>query len=185
MGAAAKLRSLGTASSSHSDADLLTGLRRSSPKGGFVVSGCRPPAVRDTESFVPAPDDANQRPSLRLERGKALRHMRNLHIGECVTFRDRVYLVCGFSPMSITARRVRLEKLKHPMRLYQHQAWQTALRQRMRCEQAVSVASAFWEWRNKLMRFVFTGVGGALVATAWMYDRDFGRWMSVPLFGGC
>jgi hypothetical protein len=57
--------------------------------------------------------------------------------------------------------------------------------QRMRYEQAVNVASAFWEWRNKLMRFVFTGVGGALVATAWMYDRDFGRWLSVPLlFGG-
>jgi hypothetical protein len=56
--------------------------------------------------------------------------------------------------------------------------------QRLRYEQTMLVASHFWEWRNKLMRFVFTGIGGALAATAWMFDRDFGRWTSVPLFFG-
>ncbi|MGH7188055.1 MAG: hypothetical protein ACREF0_02600 [Acetobacteraceae bacterium] len=57
--------------------------------------------------------------------------------------------------------------------------------QKLRYEQAMLVASHFWEWRNKLMRFVFTGIGGALAATAWMFDRNFGRWICVPLlFGG-
>lgn len=54
----------------------------------------------------------------------------------------------------------------------------------VRYEQLTQVASAFWEWRNKLMRFVFTGAGGALVATAWTYDRELGRWIAVPLLFG-
>jgi len=37
--------------------------------------------------------------------------MPNLHIGECVTFRDRVYLVRGVTPMSTAPRRVQLENV--------------------------------------------------------------------------
>ena len=35
--------------------------------------------------------------------------MANLHIGDSVTFRDRVYLVRGMSPMGVEAHRVQLE----------------------------------------------------------------------------
>lgn len=35
--------------------------------------------------------------------------MTNLHIGECVTFRDRAYVVRGMSPMGAVLRRVQLE----------------------------------------------------------------------------
>jgi hypothetical protein len=37
--------------------------------------------------------------------------MPNLHIGECVTFHDRAYLVRGVTPMSTAPRRVLLESV--------------------------------------------------------------------------
>ncbi len=37
--------------------------------------------------------------------------MSNLHIGECVTFRDRVYLVRGVTPKSSAPRRAGLESV--------------------------------------------------------------------------
>jgi hypothetical protein len=33
----------------------------------------------------------------------------NLHVGECVTFRDRAYFVRGMSPMGVAPRRAQLE----------------------------------------------------------------------------
>ena len=36
-------------------------------------------------------------------------HMTNLHIGDCVMFRDRAYLVRGMSPMGVETRRIQLE----------------------------------------------------------------------------
>ena len=35
--------------------------------------------------------------------------LHNLHIGDCVTFRDRAYFVRGMSPMGAVLRRVQLE----------------------------------------------------------------------------
>ncbi len=37
--------------------------------------------------------------------------MANLHIGDSVTFRDRVYFVRGMSPMGVETRRVQLEEV--------------------------------------------------------------------------
>jgi hypothetical protein len=56
--------------------------------------------------------------------------------------------------------------------------------QQIRYEQVMQVARAFWEWRSKLLRLVFLGVGGALAAAAWMYDHDFGRWVGAPFIFG-
>lgn len=37
--------------------------------------------------------------------------MPDLHIGDCVTFRDRAYLVRGMSPKGVETRRVQLENV--------------------------------------------------------------------------
>jgi len=37
--------------------------------------------------------------------------MANLHIGDCVTLRDRAFFVLGFSPMSVLPRRLQLEEV--------------------------------------------------------------------------
>jgi hypothetical protein len=40
---------------------------------------------------------------------RELRHMTNLQIGDSVTFDDRAYRVCGFSPMSVAPPTIHLE----------------------------------------------------------------------------
>lgn len=47
-------------------------------------------------------------------------------------------------------------------------------------EHNTRLAEAFWEWQHKSLTLFSTGVGALLAIDAWMYDRDFGRWLAVP-----
>jgi hypothetical protein len=40
------------------------------------------------------------------------------------------------------------------------------------------VTKTFWEWRHKLMTRFFTGCGGIVIGTSWMYERGpLRRWL--------
>lgn len=43
------------------------------------------------------------------------------------------------------------------------------------------VAAAFWEWRHKVMTYLFTGVAGIAVATGWLYFQPgLKNWAAGP-----
>jgi hypothetical protein len=43
------------------------------------------------------------------------------------------------------------------------------------------VAAVFWEWRNKLLTYYFTAIGGVFVLSGWLYSNKLGKIAAVPL----
>lgn len=48
-------------------------------------------------------------------------------------------------------------------------------------QENAKVAAIFWEWRNKILTYFFTAIGGLFALIGWLHQYYPGRIISIPL----